>query len=477
MEPTREDRGVLRISVNSSNPDSEAEDSFSVSSYSSTTSSINPLKENGGPKENGGFIKSRHSRIGVKTATSPEKYNAHSEVSNSDRDTPNLDRSISMSNLSIGRDSPSTAREIRTITNNYQKLLSKATSEIRKLSAEKGRLEEEMQELLQANVELATESKKLLEDERDWRAERAGLMKANHEFVEEVERLYRLEEKWEQEAHRLELEKKRAEDDLLQQRRAWDLDKTKQDAGLIELLETVKILTTDNARLLREKEDDQKMSSKSNQELKKEFEEEVLELKASISNLTAQVEGEGEERERLEQELEATTRDLEKKSSKESDRTRRVDQLTTRAEDLSAKLFEAEISKDQLSQKVEDMLREEKKKKLEMDQLKVENQWLVSRSKEAKGGGGDTDAQQLKQELKAEKEKVTNLTTWKGQLAVKNKELTIENERLLSRADDLEALMNEEVTDINELIGVINNIQSSTGITVDPGLLKKRAFK
>jgi len=112
-----------------------------------------------------------------------------------------------------------------------------------------------------------------------------------------------------------------------------------------------------------------------------------------------------------------------------------------------------------------------------MDQLKVENQWLVSRSKEAKGGGGDTDAQQLKQELKAEKEKVTNLTTWKGQLAVKNKELTIENERLLSRADDLEALMNEEVTDINELIGVINNIQSSTGITVDPGLLKKRAFK
>ena len=31
--------------------------------------------------------------------------------------------------------------------------------------------------------------------------------------------------------------------------------------------------------------------------------------------------------------------------------------------------------------------------------------------------------------------------------------------RLLSRADDLEVLMNEEVTDINELLGVINNIQ------------------
>jgi hypothetical protein len=31
--------------------------------------------------------------------------------------------------------------------------------------------------------------------------------------------------------------------------------------------------------------------------------------------------------------------------------------------------------------------------------------------------------------------------------------------RLIQRAEDLEALMNEEVTDINELISVINNIQ------------------
>ena len=43
--------------------------------------------------------------------------------------------------------------------NNFQ---SKATSEIRKLSCSKTELEEEMQRLLQANVELATESKKLL---------------------------------------------------------------------------------------------------------------------------------------------------------------------------------------------------------------------------------------------------------------------------------------------------------------------------
>ena len=38
----------------------------------------------------------------------------------------------------------------------------KATIEIRKLSAEKHQLELEMEKLLEANVELATESKKLL---------------------------------------------------------------------------------------------------------------------------------------------------------------------------------------------------------------------------------------------------------------------------------------------------------------------------
>ena len=37
--------------------------------------------------------------------------------------------------------------------------------------------------------------------------------------------------------------------------------------------------------------------------------------------------------------------------------------------------------------------------------------------------------------------------------------MVLYDSRLLSRADDLEALMNEEVTDINELLSVINNIQ------------------
>merc|ERR1712137_647963 len=95
---------------------------------------------------------------------------------------------------------------------------------------------------------------------------------------------------------------------------------------------------------------------------------------------------------------------------------------------------------------------------------------------QAASAADPAEIHQLRQELKAEKEKVSNLTTWKGQLALKNKELQLENERLLSRADDLEALMNEEVTDINELLSVINNIQTNTGVTIDTSLIKRRSF-
>ena len=51
-----------------------------MSSYSSTTSSINPPKENGVRKENGGYLKSRHHARHVGNQASPEKCQHASEV-------------------------------------------------------------------------------------------------------------------------------------------------------------------------------------------------------------------------------------------------------------------------------------------------------------------------------------------------------------------------------------------------------------
>jgi len=471
--------GVLRISVNTSNPESEAEDSFSVSSFSSTTSSINP------PRESNLYRKLAAKNGAKMTMTSPSKTYFHANpaevLSCNGEETPtsDLSRSVSYSNLSRLNDtgSPSTAREIRSITNNYQKLLNKATKEIRKLTGEKLNLETEMEKLLEANVELATESKKLLESQRDWRAERTGLMTANQEFVEEVERLYAAEERWEDEKQNLIQSHQQAATEAQSALSKAEEEKSKLEHNVDQLVETVKLLTFDNDKLIKEREEEQNEASKSSHQLKEEYEERLVALQATVSNLQAQVSSEGDEREKLELELESLAGELEKRIADQTDREGKMQQLSRRSEDMSAKLFEAQMAKDELAQQMEEVKKKEKKLKIEYDQMKVENQWLVSRGKEKDKGASEPELEKMRNELKLEKEKVTNLTTWKGQLALKNKELQLENERLLSRADDLEALMNEEVTDINELLSVINNIQTNTGVTIDTSLIKRRSFK
>ena len=78
-------------------------------------------------------------------------------------------------------------------------------------------LEVEQEKLLTVNVELAIETKQLLERQKEWQEQEAALCRANEvqvlywlhkppflqEFVAEVERLYREEERWEQEAEEL----------------------------------------------------------------------------------------------------------------------------------------------------------------------------------------------------------------------------------------------------------------------------------
>ena len=130
-----------------------------------------------------------------------------------------------------------------------------------------------------------------------------------------------------------------------------------------------------------------------------------------------------------------------------------------------------------------ELLENEKKLSKELGQLKTENQWLVNNQKGKKSVDAKDESQKqfemYKKELKDEKEKVENLAVWKSQLSDKNKELKEENKRyietgdgdkivplyywsfsrLLNKVEDLERLMNDEVTDINEILNVIDTIQ------------------
>ena len=92
------------------------------------------------------------------------------------------------------------------------------------------------------------------------------------------------------------------------------------------------------------------------------------------------------------------------------------------------------LSQGDLKKKQDEQLENEKRLSREIGQLNIENQWLINDQKNKKGKGdwmevneGELDS--VKKELKEEKEKVKDLSSWKYQLVEKNKELTKDNDR------------------------------------------------
>ena len=68
--------------------------------------------------------------------------------------------------------SPVTVMDVRTLSNNFQKMLAQATKEIKKLNIQKTKLETEQEKLLTVNVELTTEAKRLVNENKLWKKER-----------------------------------------------------------------------------------------------------------------------------------------------------------------------------------------------------------------------------------------------------------------------------------------------------------------
>ena len=62
--------------------------------------------------------------------------------------------------------------DVRTLSNNFQAMLLQATQEIKKLNMQKTKLEKEQEKLLTVNIELATEAKRLVIDNKSWKKER-----------------------------------------------------------------------------------------------------------------------------------------------------------------------------------------------------------------------------------------------------------------------------------------------------------------
>merc|ERR1712179_338653 len=113
-----------------------------------------------------------------------------------------LNRSESSSTLasSIGSLSPVPVSDIKNLNYNYQNLLTQATRKIKKLNA---------------NVDLALETKNLLLDQKAWKKDEQALVEANEEFATEVDRLYSVEVEQVEEIGNLKNQLKEAEEKFL----------------------------------------------------------------------------------------------------------------------------------------------------------------------------------------------------------------------------------------------------------------------
>ena len=261
----------------------------------------------------------------------------------------------------------------------------------------------------------------------------------------QVERLYVEEERWEGEAERLREEADQLREQLSREVKAAQEEvssflnsqmttisyqaerEREQHQGEEErLVESVRVLTMDNDRLLQEREREKANNSRSYTELKQEFEGEVTRLKASISCLQAELEVELTAREEAEAEAEKLASETDKleeqveearKEAREQVRQvkssldTKLAQLEKRAEKLAAENFELTMDNEEMSKKTKVTQESLRKMEREVGQVQVEKEWLISQQKKAAGTSekaGELAVQldQAKTELREEKTKV-----------------------------------------------------------------------
>ena len=88
------------------------------------------------------------------------------------KSSPHISRASSSLSLASSSLTSVGVEDVRHLSNNYEQLLQQATASIKKLKREKGSLESEQDRLLTVNIELATEVKRLLQQDKENKAER-----------------------------------------------------------------------------------------------------------------------------------------------------------------------------------------------------------------------------------------------------------------------------------------------------------------
>lgn len=354
---------------------------------------------------------------------------AYSSLANSmteinERGYPNNNKSQTM-NDSGSVDGKDSIDQMRVITDDYHKLLRKATEQIKSLSKEKVELQEQCEKMMSLNEELVKDLAKIIRRETKLKQENEDVIKANAELFDETQRLTDEEEKWVGEKERFESE-------------------VQQLRGQIETIE-------------------QRVLSKTHD---KGLEAEIKRLREENARYRGECRTLSEDNAKLEQKLRSTSKQL---SAAEADRSHLMQrkevvsgenmQLMIDAEEQAKYYQKRTLSLQDQLQRVQGRCRE-----LEQDnaKLKHEAKAKVSPNHHVVSAVVEPQQQQSRTPKMEELiEKNKNLSEWREQLIAKNKALTEENVKLKNKCQNLEDLLNEEETDISDVLELIKKMQGS----------------
>jgi len=354
--------------------------------------------------------------------------------------SPSISRSESVCSIasSIGSTSTVTAMDIRSLTNNFQKLLKQATEEIKKLNIKKVKLEQEQEKLLTANVELAVETKHLLLAQKEWKKDKENLLQINEEFAAEVEKLYNAEDLILKEKEKLSNELKEVTDRLDHEKEEVRCEKEKQEAEILHLTKSLETVVLENEDLHR----DRKLVEAKLEDMQESYKIELNEFETKFDNLKVELAQERNLKENCEMKI-----------AKLSDELMKVKNQIKEIKVGEIKLLE---KNEELSKKVDE---QQMIIRNEIEQVKVENQWLTSSQKKSADRIHlkDVELESLKKELKELKQKMKNMMPANSEREKENYE--VKNEKLVGSTTKFNSLLDDEVNDITEILNVIKTIQ------------------
>lgn len=305
-----------------------------------------------------------------------------------------------------------TAEEIRAITNDYNSLIEKAAKEIRTLKRDKNSFQETAEQYMALNEDLVVQLTKA-------KIENKKILTANEELFKEAQRLNDQEEAWNEHKNILETEIQGLKEKIEAIETEFKSEVLRLREERESLLSRKENVSGENMQLIVEADSNAKLINslkRENKEKNKSFEE-CNRLKQENEKLAVKIHQLADENKKLKGRI---------GGAKFKGETYIIEEDNKTIQCLRAEL--ATIKADNL--RLEENLR------------------LSSDSPAAKEDRYETLIEQNR-----------NLSLWREQLVEKNQTLSEENNSLKEKCQNLEDLLNEEETDISDVLELIKKMQ------------------